>query len=239
MFPNGGETYEIFLSEAAAIAAKNMKIATKCENNWINYQFRNIFNIDRGSQSNCDTIRNAMVYLIKKELEIPQFVTQYENKKTGILYDFTEYYVMVTQELFHLVIRCRDAKIMNFNHSDYFAVIRGLTKYSKQLQFKYDIKTSPAFLTNKIFDPRKAIKQIKILQNEDALSMIKKLILCFLRLQKTYSNRLKFELLQYIKTCPLRIVSKPQLKAKQIVSNIINKLIDSVPKKHFGQVISV
>lgn len=207
----------------------------------LKWTFKNIFNIDRGSEANADTIRNAMVYKIKQKLDLPQTATYYINRNTKpwIKYDFRDYYVIVTQELFHLVIRCRDAKICNYKHSDYFAVIRAFTVYSKNLQHKYDIKTTPACLSDTIFDPITAISKIPQLQNKTELKMIKHIILCFLRLEKTYDKILKFELLREIVITPLTMTSHPNWKPKQIVAYIISTLLDCVPISHFGQVESV
>ena len=159
LFPGGGESYEIFIDEAASIVAENMKIAKYCPGGWDRYKFRNIFNIDRGTLANPETIRNAMVYKIKEKLGIPQKVTYWSNPQTGIFYNFREYHVIVSQELFHLVIRCRESKVWNYKHSDTTCIIRAFTAVTKGLQYKYDISTSPPYLSDKLFDPKTLIKK--------------------------------------------------------------------------------
>ena len=140
------------------------------------------------------------------------------------------------QELYHLVIRCRNARIWNYQHSDCWAVIRALTAVTKRLQGKYDKYKHAAVLGDDKFDPVSLFKKLNgILDNDYYFNLIQSTIFAYLQLQGTRDPKLRAELNS--KLC--RVIITPDRKkqtARQFVSDLLCVLYKKVTKNHIGQI---
>ena len=158
-----------------------MKICTQPESE---FDFYHYFNIDRGTTANAEHIRNCMLYYMKDNLDIDQTTTEWTNQY-GITFDFTEYFVFVGQELYHLVIRCRNERIWNYHHSDCWLVIRAFQSVATQYQHKYNIQTTPDVLTDIKSTPYEVYKYCPLLTDDEHFAMVQRVIICYLQLKGT------------------------------------------------------
>ena len=245
LLPNGGESYDIMLDEMADIITKNLMNAVKCPQGWNNYQFHHCINIDRGTLANPDIIRNFLVYKIKEKLGMSQKQEIYSNIHTGRTYDFRKYYVSVSQELYHLVIRCRG--IWNYLHADCWAVKRGLTQVTKRLQYKYNKYKHACYLEGRDgtkYDPYQLVSKLSPLQDDIQFSCIQSIILKYLKLQKTYNATLKKQLNHEIDHTKLWERNDPNSNIpnrgpRQIVADLLYALYTNVTENHLGHIESV
>ena len=109
LLENAVESYQKWLGQLSHLIAQNIK---NCESindsnvsgtEWFKNNFKIIINIDRGTQANVDTIRNFLTYKIKQNLEMSQNETKFTNIY-GIEFNFTNLFIILCQELFHLYI---------------------------------------------------------------------------------------------------------------------------------------
>ena len=241
LLPNGGESYEIIFDEMAQIIANNMQQATKCVGgNWDNYEFHHCINIDRGTLANPDTVRNVLVYKIKSKLGMLSIDEVYHNRTTGRSYDFKEYYVRLSQELYHLVIRCRG--IWNYSHSDCWAVVRGLTNVTKRLQWKYDKYKHASVLETpkgdmKLLSPYELYESLDLLTNDKTFKIIRDIILWYLQLQGTTNTLLQRQLNYKINSA--KLWDDEGRTARQIVADLLYFLYHKVTDNHSGHIESV
>ena len=244
LLPNGGESYEILFDEMAQIIADNMLLAEKPPqnvDNWDDYEFHHCINIDRGTLANPDVVRNCLVSKIKTKVGCYQTDKVFRNLDTGRDYDFTQYYVRVSQELYHLVIRCRT--IWNYSHSDCWAVLRGLTNVSKRLQYKYDkFKHASVLKTQdgrQKMHPYDLYLSKKILQNDNTFQTIKNIINWYLQLQGTTHPILQRDLNRKINESKLWDPKAPELTPRQLVADVLVDLYTHVTDNHLGHIESV
>ena len=181
LLPNCGETYEYVFGDIAAAAVRNMKNCTTANEE---FDFHHYFNIDRGSLANVEHIRNCMLYYMKDKLGIDQTSTQWINE-CGIVFDFTQYFVIVGQELYHLVIRCRNKRIWNYHHSDCWFVIRAFQSVAKQYQLKYDIRTTPDVITEFKSTPYKVYELCPLLNVSRNFVAVQRVVISYLQLNGT------------------------------------------------------
>lgn len=241
ILPNGSECYEIFLDELADIIKNNICTATKAIGGWSNYRFHHVFNIDRGTQANPNILRNGLIYKLKQKLGCNQWDTYYKNESTGKIFHFDQYYLRVGQELYHLVIRLRQAGAWNYQHSDCWAVIRAFTAVSKRLQYKYDkLKHPSLFQINSAeerYDPYKLYEQYKqLFDDRQVFDNMKKIIFAFLRLQGTRDYKLQQELKCTIHTTKLIVNGINVEKPTKFIADLLFVLFNKVTKNHIGQI---
>ena len=175
------ETYEHVFGDIASAAVRNMKICIQPESD---FDFYHYFNIDRGSLANPNHIRNCMLFYIKQKLHIDQTATEWTNNN-GITFDFTQYYVIVGQELYHLVIRCRNKRIWNYHHADCWFVIQAFTSVSTLYQLKYDIQSTPDVICEKKSTPYQVYEYCPLLTNDVYFKHVQHVIICYLQFQGT------------------------------------------------------
>lgn len=237
LLPNGGESYEILFDELADIIANNLERAEKCVGgDWSKYIFHHCINIDRGTLANPDTVRQILVYKIKDKLGI-----DHRQSKFREYFDFSKYFIRLSQELYHLVIRCRG--IWSYFHSDWRAVQRGLTNVTKRLQWKYDKdKHASALRTengHSLYDPYDLYEQLEYLHDDSYFIIVRDIILAYMQLQNTHHPSLKRQLYHRINSQQLWDNQGKNRKPRQIVADLLCEIYDKVTDNHLGHMESV
>ena len=209
-----------------------------CNNTDAEFKFHHYFNIDRGTVANVDHIRNCMLYYMKKKLNIDQTETSWTNKH-DICFDFTKYYVVVGQELFHLVIRCRNKRIWNYMHSDCWYVIRAFQTVATQYQHRYDIKTTPDIISDYEQTPYEVYEMCTLLTNDRYFEYVQNVIICYLRLVGTNSySELSTELTQVL--ISERLYDKEEgLLSKAVVAKMLCWCYDHLTPRSIARFESV
>lgn len=186
LLEKAGESYDKAIGHMAKILANNMKKCKYVKGGWADFKFHQYINIDRGTQANPRHVRNVLLYYVKKilfsHLDNPQEQTEYTNDY-GIKFDFTEYFIYLGQELYHLVIRCNKAHIWNYHHSDCWFVIRAFQAVSKAFQQAYDIQCSPDVMSDKKGTPYYVFENCSPLNDADTFDLIQKVIFAYCRKQ--------------------------------------------------------
>lgn len=146
LLPGGGESYELVMGDIATIMAQNLVKCKFVDGGWFDFEFHNYLNYDRGTLCNVDNVRNCLMHFLKQCLNIPYDQATWTNEH-GIIFDFRDYYIILGQELYHLVLRAANAHIWNYHHADCYFVIRALQAVQKAYQFEYDLETTPDTIT--------------------------------------------------------------------------------------------
>ncbi len=239
LLENGGETYEKWIDTLATIIVHNMQSALQDCYNSTEWPFHHVLNIDRGTQTNPDNIRNCIVYMVKTKLDLSQNAVQWRNEKTGHIYDFRDYYVIVSQELFHLFIRLRNAKLWHYHHSDCWIVSGAFSSITTGMQRKFDMKESPNVLSATQKHPYQIFAECPFLQNENVFSTLCVVIQAFSKLRGTFEKKLRSELLKTIHNAKIVDSRVDNQKAIYIISRIIASLLLNCTPRHYGRIESV
>ena len=224
--PKGGEPYIIWMDEIAEAVVRNMTQSKYYPGGWEKFKFQNRFNLDRGTSVNPDNIRNVIVFLIKKKLGLHPDAKFYHNSETNVTYNFKEYVIEVSQELFHLYIRARQARLFHYHHSDWKAVNSAF--HDVHACYKSGIfnpQTMADVIDNvSTFHPYQAYnhQQLSMLRNQDTLENIKNVIIAYCRLQNTKDLKLRGELLSIIHGQNILTTPYPdECTDKKIVADIL------------------
>ena len=236
MLPKCAETYEHVFGDIAESAARNMQICIQSESE---FDFYHYFNIDRGTLSNPDHIRNCMLFYMKQSLNIEQTSKEWTNQH-GITFDFTEYYVIVGQELYHLVIRCRNKRIWNYHHSDCWLVIRAFQSVSTQYQRQYNIETTPDVITDIKSTPYDVYEHCPLLTDDKLFSIVQNVIICYLQLKGTNIKHTEYtaELTRVLLSDEL-YDTDDELLAKGVVAKMLSWCFDHLTPKSIARFESV
>ena len=242
LLPGGGESYEIVMDEIGTFVANNLKNCRTIDRGYIDFDFYHYVNYDRGTLCNRDHIRNCIIYFVKKALGIDAATATWTNDH-GITFDFRDYYIIIGQELYHLVLRAQNNHIWNYHHSDCFYVIRSIQAVAKSYQLEYDEIESPDLITEYESHPYAIYQHSPLLHDLNTFKIMQNVIINYMRLQgillvSTSTSKFVFELQMKINEKGMIIdQQEPVLTHKGITAKYIgwtlrHLTIRSLPRFH-------
>ena len=99
LLEKAGEGYDVILvQQLAFLIARNMKLCKSCND------FANSLNLDTGTESNVENIRNCLLEGIFKYLELSDDATHFKNDH-GVIFKLDTFRISVSQETQHMIIR--------------------------------------------------------------------------------------------------------------------------------------
>ena len=244
LLERGSETYDKWLGRLAVLIADNIKYCTIYDNatnlsgtNWFKTNFKIIINIDRGTQANVDSIRNFLTYRIKQNLKMKQNEAIFTNS-SGITFNFSNLYLIVTQELFHIFIRIRNAKMTNYHHPDCSIIMSSFMDIVNSLKCQYDPQNSPDVLNSKLA-PYTLFEKVPMLNDPLIFKHIKKYINLRWKLMKTTDKQLIAAIQTELRHIPIKDKQNINNTSKQIVASIILYCVQKLTPRYYHKFFSV
>ena len=115
--------------------ARPQYCGSKCNN------FFNNLNIDNATEIVTADLRDYVVYHVKKIINCPLNDQIYKNPY-GVHFDFANYYVMIVQESWHIIIRLAKKGIFVVQHADCWKMHEDFKHVVKQLRVLFNKKRS-------------------------------------------------------------------------------------------------
>ena len=201
LLEKAGEGYDVILvHHLAGCVARNMRLCKRCED------FSVSLNLDTGTETNVENIRNCLMEGIFKHLSLSPHAKSFKNQH-GVVFKLDEFRISVSQETQHMIIRIEKKGGFKKKCKDYPYIKDTFQKILNDCHKKWDPISSPPIINEPRLDQFKlkeaSLKQYapydlykcSVLRYPVVFKEVQRFVLALWQLKETTNKKLIAELM--------------------------------------------